>query len=59
MVLLLTFFTHRVVSMVVVPWGVGAIPANGYRIQGQNYVALIQESEITADFLYRNYVLDI
>ena len=58
MVLLLTFFTHRVVSMVVVPWGVGAIPANGYRIQGQNYVALIQESE-TADFHYRNYVLDI
>ena len=45
--------------MVVVPWGVGAIPANGYRIQGQNYVALIQESEITADFHYRNYVLDI
>ena len=47
------------VSVVVVPWGVSAIPANGYRIQGQNYVALIQESEITADFHYRNYVLDI
>ena len=59
MVLLLTFFTHRVVSVVVVPWEVSAIPANGYRIQGQNYVALIQESEITADFHYRNYVLDI
>ena len=28
------------VSMVLVPWGVGAILGNGYGNQGQNYVAL-------------------
>ena len=29
----------RVVSMVLVPWGVGAILGNGYGIQRQNYDA--------------------
>ena len=37
-------------SMVLVPWGIGAILGNGYRIQEQNCVALLQESEITAEF---------
>ena len=47
------------VSMVLVPWGVGAILGNGYGIQGQNYVALLQESKITARSHYRNFILDI
>ena len=49
----------RMVSMVLVPWGVGAILGNGYRIQGQNYVTLLQGSEITAGFHCRNWILDI
>ena len=44
----------RMVSMVLVPWVVGAILGNGYGIQGQNDVALLQGSEITAGFHYRN-----
>ena len=47
------------VSMVLVPWGVGAILGNWYGIQRHNYVALLQGSEITAGFLYRNWILDI
>ena len=37
-------------SMVLVPWGIGAVLGNVYRIQEQNYVALLQKSEITAEF---------
>ena len=45
--------------MVLVPWGVGNVQGNGYGIQGQNYVALLQGSEITSGFHYRNWILDI
>ena len=48
----------RMVSMVLVQWVVGAILGNGYGIQGQNDVALLQGSEITAGFHYRNWILD-
>ena len=47
------------VSMVLVPWGVGAILGNRYRIQGQNYVALFQGSEMISRFHYRNWILGI
>ena len=46
------------VSMALVLWGVGAI-GNGYAIQGQNYVALLLGSEISAGFYYRNSILGI
>ena len=45
------FFTHGVsvdvfyVFYVLVLWGVDAIQGNGYRIQGQNYVAIFQRNE--------------
>ena len=42
-----------------VPWGVGTILGNGYGIQGQNYVALLQGSEMSAGFHYRILTLDI
>ena len=45
--------------MVLVLWGVGAIPGNGYGIQGQNYVALFQGSEMSAGFHYRNVISGI
>ena len=35
------------------------ILGNGYRIQGQNYVALLQGLEKIAGFHYRNWILDI
>ena len=48
------------VSMVLVPWGVGPVLGNGYQIQGKTYVALLQGSEITAArFHYRNCILAI
>lgn len=40
------------VSMVLVQWRVGAIEENGYGIQGQNYFAFPQGSEMTAEFLF-------
>lgn len=40
------------VSIVLVQWRVGAIEENGYGIQGQNYVAFPQGSEMTAEFLF-------
>ena len=39
--------------------GVGVILGNGWAIQGQNYVALLQGSEMTAGFHYRNWILCI
>ena len=39
--------------------GVGAAVGNGPGIQGQNYVALLQGSEMTAGFHYRNWILGI
>ena len=47
------------VSMALVLWGVGAILGNGYAVQGQNYVALLLGSEISAGFYYRNSILGI
>ena len=51
-------FLHMV-SIVLVPWGVRAILGNRCEIQGQNYVALLQGSEITTGFHYRSWILDI
>ena len=51
-------FLHMV-SMLLVPWGVDAILGTWYGIQGQNYVALLQGSEITAGFYHRNSILDL
>ena len=34
--------------------GIGVIPGNRRAIQGQSYVALLQGSEMTAGFHYRN-----
>ena len=45
--------------MVLVLWAVNAILGNGYGIQGQNYVALLQGSEMTAGFHFRNLILGI
>ena len=45
--------------MVLVPWGVGAILANGNGIQEQNCIALLQGSEITTGFHYMNCISDI
>ena len=42
------------VSMVLVPRELFAVLANGCGIQGQNYVVLIQENEMTAGFHYMN-----
>ena len=55
-VVLLTLFL-RMVSMVLVLWGIGAILGNWYGIQGQNYVVLLQGSEISAGFHYGNLIL--
>ena len=51
------FCTHGEYGLV--PWGVGTILGNGYGIQGQNYVALLQGSEMSAGFHYRILTLDI
>ena len=37
--------------------GVGVILGNGCGFQGQNYVKLLQRSEITAGCYYRNWIL--
>ena len=56
MVVLLMFFC--MMSMVIVLWQVNAILGNG-GIQGQNYVAWFQGSEMLVGFHYRNLILDI
>ena len=56
MVVLLAFFMH---GMILVLWGVGASLGNGYGIQGQNYVAMFQRSEMSAGFHYGNLMLVI
>ena len=58
MVVLLTFHS-RMMSMVLVLWEVAAIPGNGYGIQGQNCVALLQGSEMSAGVHSRNLILGI
>ena len=45
--------------MVVVLWRIGAFLGNGYGIQGQNYVILLWESEISAGFHDWNFILGI
>ena len=45
--------------MVLVLWGVGAILENEYGIQGQNHVALLQGSDMSAGFHSRNLILGI
>ena len=61
MVVLLTHGEHGFSSMG--SWcycrKVGAILGNGYGIQGQNYVAFLQESGMPAGFLSRNLILGI
>ena len=52
-VVLLTFFYME--SMVLLLWGTDAILGNGYEIYGQNFVALLQESEISIGFHYRGF----
>ena len=45
------FFMH---GMILVLWGVGVILGNGYRSREQNYIALLQGSEMSAGFHPRN-----
>ena len=56
MVVLLAFFMH---GMILVLWGVVAILGSGYEIQGQNYVAMFQRSEMSSGFHYGNLMLVI
>ena len=58
LVVLLSFHLCMV-SMVLVLWEVGAILGNGYGIQGQNYVAMLQGCRMPAGFLSRNLILGI
>ena len=53
MVVLLTSFS-RTHGMLLVLWGVGVILGNGYGIQGQNCVALLQGSEMSVGLYSRN-----
>ena len=48
-----------IVSMVLVLWEVAAILGNACGIKRQNYVALLQGSEMSAGFHYRNFILCI
>ena len=57
MVLLLIYFWDGEYGFSTV--GVGAILGNGCGIQEQNYVALIQRSETTAEFHCRSWILYI
>ena len=50
------FFLHR---LVLVQWEVDAILGKGYGNQGQNFVALLQRSEMPAGFHHRNSVLGL
>ena len=50
------FFLHR---LVLVQWEVDAILGKGYGNQGQNFVALLQGSEMPAGFHHRNSVLGL
>ena len=49
----------HMVSMDLVLWEVGVILLNGYGTEGQNYVALLLGSEISAEFHCRNLILGI
>ena len=58
MVVLLTFLSC-IVSMVLVLCEFGVILGDGYGIEGQNYVALLQGSGMPAGFYSRNLILGI
>ena len=45
--------------VVLILWSIGAILGNGHGIQGQNYVILLWESEISAGFHYGNFIFGI
>ena len=47
------------VSMVMVLCEVNALLGNGCEIQGQNYVAWYQESEMPVGFHYQNMILGV
>ena len=57
MVVLLTYFWDVEYGFSTVR--VGSILGNGFGIQEQNYVALLQGSEVTAGFHYKNWILEI
>ena len=57
MVILLTFFGGGEYAFSNVR--VGAILINGCGIQGQNYGTLLQGSEMTAGFHYKNWIFCI
>ena len=44
-------------SMISVLWENAAVFGNGYGIQGQSYVALLQGNGMSAGFHYRNLIL--
>ena len=52
---LLTFFWNGKYDFSAV--GIGTILGNGYAIQGQKYVALLQGSETTTEFHHRSCIL--
>ena len=54
-VVLMVFFMCG--ELVLVLWGVCLILRNGYGILGQNYVALLQKSEMSSGLHSRNIVL--
>ena len=56
-VLLMVFFMCD--ELVLVLSGVGPILKNGFGIRAQNYVALFQESEISAGLQSRNLILGL
>ena len=56
-VILMVFFTCE--ELVLILWGAGLFLRNGYGILGQNYVALFQESEMSAGLHSRNLILGL
>ena len=45
--------------MVLVLWGVAAVPGNGNGIQGQNHVVMCRRSKRSAEFHYGNLIFGI
>ena len=54
MVMLMVFFKCGELVLVYVLWGIGSIPRVEYGIKGQDYVALIRGSEMSAGLHSRN-----
>ena len=59
MVILMVFFRCGELVLVQVLWGVGPLPRVEYGIKGQNYVALIRGSEMSAGSHSRNSLFHI